>query len=66
MTHQHTRNQVYHTQLRTTYVKIGEGSNPRTRDLITAICVTAVSTNVDLELVALSEGLVGLLRCVKD
>ena len=46
-------------------MKIGEGSTPRTGDSITAVSVRAVSTN-DLELVALREGLVGFLRCVKD
>jgi hypothetical protein len=47
-------------------VKMGEGSVPRTGDSITAVCVRAVSTNIDLELVDLSESLVGFLRCVKD
>ena len=47
-------------------MKIGEGITPCTRDSITAVCVRAVSTNIGLELVALSEGLVGFLRCVKD
>jgi len=45
---------VYHTQLRTIYVKIAEGSTPRTGDAIMAVCVRAVSTNMDLELVALT------------
>jgi hypothetical protein len=47
-------------------VKIGEGSPPSTGDSITAVCVRAVSANIDLELGALREGLVGFLRCVKD
>ena len=57
---------IYHTQLRTTYVKIGEGSNPRTGDSITAVCITDVSADIDLELAAFIEGHVGFLRCVKD
>ena len=40
-------------------MKMGEGSVPRTGDSITAVCVRAVSTNIDLELVDLSESLVG-------
>jgi hypothetical protein len=47
-------------------VIIGECSTARTGDFITAVRVRAVNTDIDLELVALSEGLVGFLRCVND